>query len=572
MTRRRDHKPAVVQAAPDGAPGAARLMWVLLGVVVAISSGVVWAAFNPAPHTGGDNAGYITLAYSLLKNGTYTELFDPALPPHTKYPPVFPAILAALMAMGARTWTSLKAVALVSTVGTAALTFAWAQRRVGAAWGAGVAVVLALSSAVVYYSHWILSDPTFVLFTVLALWALERADEEGAPSGWLVLGVAAAGLAYFTRSAGLPLMVALLAWLALRRRWRALGASATAVGIPALLWMLRARGPGTADYSAEFWLVDPYQPGLGRVGVMGLLGRAVANLQAYVTVYLPSGIVGGRGTAVAVLGVALVGMALVGWLRRGRTRLGPAELFLPLYGGLILLWPEVWSGDRFALPLYPVLLIYAASALKDVLEPRGRALTAGAGVLVFLGVALPATKAWSGAVLDARACAAATRVAGPFACYGPRVGNFVEAAEWAGANLPPGSSVLSRKPRIFYVLSGLPSRTFPFDESPEAHLTLAASLGTRYELMDQWDGQAGRFVLGAVEGGPGAYCSVRGFGDGGGTQLLGILPVEARVPQGRASDGSLRVALCPSDYVLGAPSRPYAPSSSTIPLLNGIDG
>ena len=199
-----------------------RRWWALFGVVLAVSAGAVWMAFNPAPHTGGDNAGYITLAYSLLKNGTYTELFDPAQPPHTKYPPVFPALLAGLMALGARTWTSLKAVSVLSTVGAAVLTYAWAERRVGPWWGAGVGLVLGLASAVIYYSHWVLSDPTFLLFTVTALWALERADEENAGAGWLALGVLSAGLAYFTRSAGLPLVLALLAWLAFRRRFRAL--------------------------------------------------------------------------------------------------------------------------------------------------------------------------------------------------------------------------------------------------------------------------------------------------------------------------------------------------------------
>jgi hypothetical protein len=424
---------------------------------------------------------------------------------------------------------------------------------------------------VIYYSHWVLSDPTFLLFTVTALWALERADEENAGAGWLALGVLSAGLAYFTRSAGLPLVLALLGWLAFRRRFRALLASSVTLGVPALLWILRARGPGTADYSAEFWLVDPYDPSLGRVGVVGLLGRALTNTQGYVGTHLPGGIVGGRGGAVAALGVALVAVALVGWVRRGRTRVGPAEIFLPLYAGLILLWPAVWSGDRFVLPLYPVLFIYAASALKGVLEPRGRTLAAAVGVAAFLTLALPAARSWSRAMQEAQACAAAVRVGGPFACYGARVGGFVEAAEWSGANLPEGASVLTRKPRIFYVLSGVPSRTFPFDEASEAHLALAESLGSRYELVDQWDGQAGRFVVAAVRGDPGAFCAVRGFGADGGTQLLGILPSELRGQGIVADDGSVRIGSCPVAYLRGEGDAPYDPSSSNIPLLAGLD-
>lgn len=172
---------------------------------------------------------------------------------------------------------------------------------------------------------------------------------------------------------------------------------------------------------------------------------------------------------------------------------------------------------------------------------------------------------------EGQACAAAVRVGGPFACYGARVGAFVEAAEWSGANLPGGASVLTRKPRMFYVLSGVPSRTFPFDEASEAHLVLAESLGSRFELLDQWDGQAGRFVVAAVRGDPGAFCAVRAFGADGGTQLLGILPPELR-GQGIASeDGSVRIGSCPVAYVRGDGDAPYDPSSSKIPLLAGLD-
>ena len=172
---------------------------------------------------------------------------------------------------------------------------------------------------------------------------------------------------------------------------------------------------------------------------------------------------------------------------------------------------------------------------------------------------------------ESRACAAAVQVGGPFACYGPRVGAFVEAAEWSGANLPVGSSVLTRKPRIFYVLSGVPSRTFPFDVAPRAHLSLADSLGARYELVDQWDGQAGRFVVGAVRGDPGAFCSVRGFGADGGTQLLGILPSRRRGHGIATADASVRIGGCPEEYVRGEAAVPYDPSSSRIPLLAGLD-
>ena len=131
--------------------------------------------------------------------------------------------------------------------------------------------------------------------------------------------------------------------------------------------------------------------------------------------------------------------------------------------------------------------------------------------------------------------------------------------------------MLTRKPRMFYVLSGsrpVSSRSpMPF----EPHLATADSLGVRYELLDVWDGLASRYVVGAVRRRPGAYCAVQGFGEG--AQLLGILPAGERdsaPPPG--ADGSVRIAPCPASYVAGDGAAPYSSSSSSvIPLLRGLD-
>jgi len=591
---------------PDATTAGERpwLRWALpLGIAV-VTLAAVLAAFNPAPHTGGDNAGYVTLAYSLLKNHAYTELFDPARLPHTKYPPVFPGMLAVLMLLGVRGWVGLKSVAVASTVAVAVLAHLWARRRLGSLAASGVALAVAFSSAVVYYSHWVLSDPLFLALTLLSLWALDHADQGkeargGGPgersgdgggaapasgavgsgtahAGWLTLGVVAAGFAYFTRSAGLPLLVALLAWLALRRRWRALAASAVGLGVPVLLWWLRSRAVGHAGYGSEFWLVDPYNPELGRVGLAGLASRFGANLVGYIGTYLPGGITGTRGRATSVLGVALFAGALIGWVRSLRARIGPSELFLPLYAGLILLWPVVWSGDRFALPLFPLLFGYAALAILWGGRRLGRSTGTLVGAAAFLVVVLPALKSWTGAVGEASACAAAVRASGPFACYGPRVESFVDAAAWSGANLPDGSAVLTRKPRLFYVESGVPSRTFPFNDDPRVLLALADSLGVRYVLVDRWDGLAGRYVAGAVRKDPGAFCALRGFQGGGGAgsltlPMLGILPPAERTAS--PPSGEVRIERCPASYLRGNGTAPYSTtlSGGAIPLLRGLD-
>ena len=89
------------------------------------------AAFNPAPHVGGDNGAYVSLARSLLERGQYLELWDPSMRPHTQYPPVFPGILALAMAVGLKPWVGLKLVVVAFSVGAVALSYLWMRRVTG---------------------------------------------------------------------------------------------------------------------------------------------------------------------------------------------------------------------------------------------------------------------------------------------------------------------------------------------------------------------------------------------------------------------------------------------------------
>jgi hypothetical protein len=316
----------VVRRRPLAVAGGLVLLHLLLGLLT----------FDPTPHTGGDNGAYITLGRSLLGQGTYTELWDPAAPPHTKYPPVFPAVLALAMAAGMQPWVQLKLVVLGLSAAGVAFTFLWIRARRRAALALGVGVLMALAPGVLREGRWLLSDVPFWAFTMIALWAFERLG----PRAWRLMAVATAGvlLAYFTRSAGLPLVVAGLGWLALHRRWPQLGVLAAAVGLPALLWWLRTRAYGPTGYTAEFLLVNPYVPALGTVGAGDMLQRILDNALKYTTIHLPELLATSRSGLLTTLSAAILLLAAAGWIMRVR-RPRVVELFLPLYLGLILIWP-----------------------------------------------------------------------------------------------------------------------------------------------------------------------------------------------------------------------------------------
>ena len=53
--------------------GKAPVRWTFLVSALFLNALFIIGAFDPSPHTGGDNAGYVSLAYSLVTTGSYTE-------------------------------------------------------------------------------------------------------------------------------------------------------------------------------------------------------------------------------------------------------------------------------------------------------------------------------------------------------------------------------------------------------------------------------------------------------------------------------------------------------------------
>ena len=595
------------------------LSWLVVGGVLVLIQALVLAAVAiPAPHDGGDNSAYLTLAHSLVSGQGYTELWDPATPAHTKYPPGYPLVLAILMLAGATTWTAFKMASAVALSGATLLAFLWAGQRAGALAAGAVGLLLVLASGWQDASRWILSEPFFLFWTFLALWAADRAVADDTPvwgggrvgpggqgkgvgvrrkgredgrsdmgqgsgqglvqrTGWVwpVLAGFGALMAFGVRSAGLPVVLALLlAFLAVRRlRETALfgGASLAVLG-GWFLWS--AAGEGEGAYQDEFWLVDPYDPELGTVGLAGLVGRVWENLSLYVGQVFPGEWwSGAAGWVLATGGILVVGLALWGWISRLLRRPRMAEFFLPLYGGMILLWPQVWSGDRFLLPLLPLLLLYAGTAVGAVttqvaqrLEWSAGGLRSGVLAAGTLALAIPAIPSTLGQVELAEGCR--TRVAvtqDAFACYGPGFTEFRGAAAWMGENLPEEAFVLSRKPRILYALGGPRGRTFPFVRDPEAFLGQVDRMGADYLLVDRVDGVASRYLPGVLAGRPRAFCYVGGWGGGPqepGTDLVGIFPPEFRKEGGGMGD----IQRCPEGWVRD-PQRSVEAEGLRVPLL-----
>ncbi len=493
------------------------LLWAILGCLVVAHIVLAYLLFDPKPFVGGDNAGYMALAEALRTGQGYRDLYLPGIPRHAQYPPFYPSILAIVGAFGGGL-IAFKALSAVFTSASVVILFMLARVRLGAYAALAVTAPFALNPVLVYYSHWVLSEAPFVLLTLVALWASEGMMKSNRR---LALAVVAALLAYLTRSAGLPLVAALLVALAWRRDWKKLAIAGPAALVVVGSWWMWGRLAASSSakvYSSNFLLINPYAPEAGYVGPGDLFTRAFDNIRLYAVEVLPQSLAGvgpggGVGLAALLAALLILALALIAWVRDIR-RVAGLELFTLLYAGLIFLWPQVWTDRRFLLPLLPVLIFYAAAGVIwcfDFLRAKRPTwvLPVTAALLVVLAVPDHVR-----AVGFNQRCMRFYRQGDQLACYPPPWRAFVLTADWVRENTEADAIVVNRKPRLFYYFARRQGDVYPFTPDDDEMLSFLDDIGADYVIVDGLSGTTTRYLVPVIQSVPDRFEPLYRVGEG----------------------------------------------------------
>jgi hypothetical protein len=322
-----------------------------------------------------DDGLYLITAESLAEGRGYRLTHLPSEPPQTKFPPLYPAALAALWRLDPDFPGNVRLLEWVGVLGAAvaaaggylfAVRYSYADRLVAGSAAAAVAT----SPIILWLATLLLAEMPFSALLLLALWRLEATLADPGRRPGILLGVALA-LPTLCRMPGVvvPAVGLLLLARAGRRPWRtALGAAA--VLAPWAVWSAAAVGqyrsdPVTGYYSDYFgWWVESGPGALVRVVMQNLVWvlQATADQPAAGLTALA-----GEGTATVVVAAALGLVAWVGVVRDVRSG-RPAAWVLLAYLGLILVWP--WPPARFLAPLQPLLAVYLLRPLGHLPAAR----------------------------------------------------------------------------------------------------------------------------------------------------------------------------------------------------------
>jgi hypothetical protein len=347
-----------------------------------------------------DDGIYLILGKALATGEGYRYLNLPGHPAATHYPPGYPALLALLWLVAPSFPGNVAlfklANAVLLSLAAAGLQY-YARRELALGTGMAACAILlgCLTVPVLAVTSVLFSEPLFLTLLALALPACERAlrdDRTRRVVGAAVLASATA----LVRTLGLPLVVALVTLLLVRRRYRAAGIAlgvATVMLLPWQLWTA-AHGenlPATVAGSYGSY-ASAFAEAIGTNGIGYVARVATYNIRDVArplgAVFAPG--VGGGTRSVVV--AAFVCVLAVGAIALGR-RAPATALFLLGYAVIVIAWP--YAPDRFLWGIWPLLLLTlamgAAAGVRGARERRANgvplvahaALVVAAGALVF---------------------------------------------------------------------------------------------------------------------------------------------------------------------------------------------
>ena len=329
--------------------------------------------FDAKLSLSGDNAEFITLSRSLASGQGLSSVNLPEPQMATKFPPVFPLMLAPVAAfyqnplsegqsLGGPEFVTMKWLVVATFAIAAAFLFLLVRDLIDST-HAGVTTVIAVSNALtVSFSHQIMSEVPYMMWSLLALWLLNRGLErpEWRDNHWLWAGVAAMIVAYYTRSAGICLITAVILFLAIQRDWRRMMIVGGVCFAAMLPWAIRNAMVGGSIYYKWLFMINPYRPNLGYLTPLGVSQRVMWHLEIYLMEYLPKGVLwvlpksSYLFEAVALLIAALAILTPILCIRGRRHLL--ILIYTVIFTGMLALWP--WTGTRFIVPLMPLFWFF----------------------------------------------------------------------------------------------------------------------------------------------------------------------------------------------------------------------
>lgn len=433
---------------------------------------------------GGDNVSYYLLGKSLASGNGYYDAHmigekDGELTygvPHTHFPPGYPAILASFMKVFGDDLQSAKNVNGYFLLFSALLLFFLLQEIGLNQHLAFVSSIFLLHNYhVLYYSMYMYSEVPFLFFFLLFLYSFikQKEDISFLKDYHFYISAFSLVLLFYIKSFTVGIIAGMIIYLAYSKKWKEIVAYLSILILAIIPWKIRMSGLHSTSYLTYLSYKNPYKKELGFMELSDWFLRFWSNVKRYISVEIPDGLlpmnpIYNYKTPPPfyswIIGILLISLAIYGLLRLKKHRL---LLFLIIGSllGILMLWPQVWFGKRFILPLIPLLyglifyglqniILLPVKKYKPKLEPKVTVLSSFALFVLF--IPSKNTMKYMSFVAESP--------------IQPKYKNYFTAAEWVKNNSKDSSITACRKPHLFHLYSE--KFVVPYARTPDADVII----------------------------------------------------------------------------------------------------
>jgi 4-amino-4-deoxy-L-arabinose transferase-like glycosyltransferase len=414
-----------------------------------------------------DDGVYLVNAKSLAEHGTYSTESLPNPIPQTKYPILYPLILALLLKINpnipANLWL-LKLSSLIFAIAWFYLIYRLISHRYSRVLACIALAFIMASPWILYMSASLLPDLLFSTLCLGCAMVLDKSRQHMQRYREVLIAALLAGAAFLVNAKGITIIIAAILFLLIQRKWKQLILFGFVVAITCLPWLVwQSIIPAPSDPILRYYSKLSYPAGhiLGNYSFGQAVHVFAKNVRSIglefidlTGIHLP----GTSLTHIFLLGLAFLSVA--GFWHSIRNQITAADLWFVFHVGMLLLW--VWPPGRYLIPLLPIFLCYAgisvsnlASHCSQVLKPR----LVTIGVTLCLLVLAYTTTYQSAAFARDNSSVAITSGRDPEDWQAIKT-----LCAWIGANTKPDAIITTNLDPLVYLLTGRKSiRAFKGD-------------------------------------------------------------------------------------------------------------
>jgi hypothetical protein len=362
--RQRGRLPVRAEQTPGWVRYAVLAVIVLAGIHVALVAGhYVVGSFD-------DDGHYLALAKAFLHGKGYVDTSIPGSPVETLYPPGYPLLITPFVWLGGSSLWLIRLLSAAAFLGCFPLLDRLLRRHsVSPALRVATLALFALSPTAATFGSEVMPETVFLFVLLSVLVAMPEWEVGRRLLTWRGAVVAlGAPYLFLLKTAGLPMLVGVLGWLLLRRRWRHLAmtvVTSAVMLIPLVLVRMSAGHVVGVRYKSEYALAGPFL-------------HAIWNgIRLYVTDAIPATLVpttgaGLHGHVVVVdallwlLRYSAALLVVIGWISWLRRRIDVTALIVPFY--LAETVPFAFVNERRVVLLLPLVVAWYAIGWGRVVE------------------------------------------------------------------------------------------------------------------------------------------------------------------------------------------------------------